>query len=332
MNNENTRAWHSCSITKALETLHTHCTQGLTSSEAEARLERYGPNELKEIPRPSFLARFTDQSRNVVVIILIVASLISIFLGDEMEAVTTMAIVILNATLGVIQESRAERSLAAFKKLSAPEALAIRDGRQQKVPARELVPDDIVLLETGNHVPADIRLTEAVNLRVDEAALTGESIPVEKRAEVVPNREIPLGERHNTAYMSALVTYGRGRGAVVVTGMATQIGLIAEMIQSYKEEPTPPPGDVHHSVSLAIAAVPEGLPAVVTICLALGMQRMIRRHAWLRKLPAAGTLGAATAICSDKTGTLTQKSNDRGISPHRRRIHPDQRRGILSRR
>jgi Ca2+-transporting ATPase len=339
MADENLVAWHSRSVAEILEALHTHRAQGLTSAEAEARLQRYGFNELREAPRPGLLARLLNQFRSFVVIILIVASILSLFLGDFIEAVAIIAIVILNAILGVVQEARAEEALAALKKLSAPEAEVIRDGQQRRIPARELVPGDIILLETGNYVPADVRLVEAVNLRIEEAALTGESVPTEKRADVVLDREIPLGDRRNTAYMGTLVTYGRGRGVVVATGMSTQIGLIAEMIQSYEEEPTPlqvkldqlgktlgwaaiaicgvvfavgllqgrpPLGMFLTAVSLAVAAVPEGLPAIVTICLALGMQRMIRRHALLRRLPAVETLGSATAICSDKTGTLTQ--------------------------
>jgi Ca2+-transporting ATPase len=250
------------------------------------------------------------------------------------------------------QESRAEEALAALQKMTAPEAQVIRAGRQITVPARELVPGDIVLLETGNYVPADVRLIEAVNLKIDEASLTGESVPVQKRADIVLDREIPLGDRKNTAYMGTVVTYGRGRGVVVSTGMHTQIGLIAEMDPELRDRADPvaaeagppgphsrdrgavrlwpgvrdrrppsrvkPPSDVTLleavlemfivAVSLAIAAVPEGLPAVVTICLALGMQRMIQRHALLRRLPAVEALGSATAICSDKTGTLTQNA------------------------
>lgn len=331
--------WHTVPIAEVLQTFNTHYQNGLSSEEAAARLRQYGPNELQEPSRPGFLARLWAQLNNFLVLILIAASLISLALGDTIEAGAIIAIVLLNAILGVIQESRAEEALAALRKMAAPEAHVIRDGRQITIPARELVPGDIVILETGNYVPADIRLIEAVNLQIEEAALTGESVPVHKRADTVLDREIPLGDRNNTAFMSTVVTYGRGRGVVVATGMHTQIGLIAQMLQSTESELTPLQVKLDQlgktlgwgalvicalvfligwlreghplemfivAISLAIAAVPEGLPAVVTISLALGMQRMIRRHALIRHLPAVETLGSTTVICSDKTGTLTQ--------------------------
>jgi Ca2+-transporting ATPase len=301
-----------------------------------------------------------DQFNQFLVLILIVAAIVSFFLGEYVDSGAIMSIVILNAILGVVQESKAEEALAALKKMTAPNAEVLRDGHLRIVPAHEVVPGDVVLLETGNYVPADVRLIESANLRVEEASLTGESVPVEKDAHLVLEGDLPLGDRRNSAYMSTLVTYGRGKGIVVNTGMSTEIGLIAEMIQSYEEEPTPLQVKLDQlgkwlgigclaicaivfvegvlrdtevrmifqagggllaylntfkqaivdmfmvAVSLAIAAVPEGLPAVVTICLALGMQEMIKRHALIRKLPAVETLGSATTICSDKTGTLTQ--------------------------
>lgn len=331
--------WHTLPADEVAEALRTHFQNGLSSEEAAARLQKYGYNELQEAPRPGFLSRLWDQFNNFLMLILIVASIVSLALGDVIEAGAIMAIVFLNAILGVIQETRAEEALAALKKMAAPEAHVIRDGRQVTIPAREVVPGDIVILETGNYVPADLRLIEAVNLRIDEATLTGESVPVQKRADIVLDRDVPLGDRSNTAFMSTVVTYGRGRGVVVATGMHTQIGLIAQMLQSTESEPTPLQikldqlgktlgwgalaicalifgigwlrgGDPLEmfivAVSLAIAAVPEGLPAVVTISLALGMQRMIRRHALIRSLPAVEALGSTTVICSDKTGTLTQ--------------------------
>ena len=338
--------------------LATHLEKGLTPEEAQERLNKYGPNELQEKPRPGFLSMLLDQFNNFLVIILIVAAVVSLLLGEIVDAVAIMVIVALNAVVGVVQESKAEAALAALKKMAAPNAQVIRGGHQMTIPSRELVAGDIVLIEAGNYIPADMRLIESFNLKVEEASLTGESVPVDKNAKVVLDKEIPLGDRKNSAFMSTLVTYGRGKGLVTGTGMHTQIGLIAEMLQSYEDEATPLQKkldqlakvlgilclsicgiifiyglirDTHMgtifsqgfmayltaekkdiielfmtAVSLAIAAVPEGLPAVVTICLALGMQKMIRRHALIRKLPAVETLGCTTVICSDKTGTLTQ--------------------------
>ena len=350
--------WHDRTVEAVVETLGTDVAAGLTVAEAKTRLAQHGPNELAEHPRPGFWQLLLDQFKNFVVIILLVSAVISFLLGDVIEASAIMAIVILNAVLGVIQESKAEEALAALKKMAAPEAHVLRDGHRVTVPARELVPGDVVFLEAGNYVPADLRLIESVNLKIDEASLTGESLPVEKRANTTMPKDAPLGDRINSAFMSTTVTYGRGAGVVVDTGMQTQIGLIAEMIQSYEEEPTPlqrrldqlgrwlgwgslalcgivfiealiqdtdlslisTQGVIPYlvqtkqqimdlfivAVSLAIAAVPEGLPAVVTICLALGMREMVRRNALIRRLPAVETLGSATIICSDKTGTLTQ--------------------------
>jgi Ca2+-transporting ATPase len=349
---------HSSSVEHLADQLDTHIQKGLAGGQVRERLETIGPNELKESPRPGFLQLLLAQFNNFLIILLIVAAAVSILLGEYVDAAAILAIVVLNAVLGVIQESRAEQAIAALRKLAAPSALVIRDGQQQTVPARELVPGDIVFLEAGNYVPADLRLVESVNLRIDESALTGESQPVHKDADVVLDKDIPVGDRTNTAFMSSMITYGRGMGLVVATGMHTQIGLIAQMLQTYEEEPTPlqqrldelarslgmaalgicgaifilgilrdtAPGMIFTqglaaylasneseivdlfmtAVSLAIAAVPEGLPAVVTICLALGMQRMVSRHALIRKLAAVETLGSATVICSDKTGTLTQ--------------------------
>lgn len=332
-------AWHSLRAEEILLQFETTHESGLSSEEARRRLEIYGQNALAEAPPTTFWQMLWEQFNSFVVILLIVAAIVSALLGDWIEAAAIMAIVILNAGLGVIQERRAEQSLAALRKLAAPEAHVIRDGSRKTVPASELVPGDLVLLEAGNYVPADIRLLEAVNLRVEEAALTGESLPVTKDAGAVLESDIPLGDRKNTVFMGTLVNYGRGRGVVVATGMRTQIGIIAEMLQSVQAEPTPlqrrleqlgktlgwaalavcalvfivglvqgaNPLDMFIvAVSLAIAAVPEGLPAVVTISLALGMREMIKRHALIRRLSSVETLGSATTICSDKTGTLTQ--------------------------
>jgi Ca2+-transporting ATPase len=353
-------AWHSQSVEAVLSQLATHHERGLSHAEAQQRLAQYGPNELREKPPTPFWRLIVDQLNNFVVILLIIASVISFLLGDEIEAAAIIAIVVLNAVIGVIQEARAEASLAALKKLAAPDARVIRDGSRHNVPARELVPGDVVLLEAGNFVPADVRLTESVNLRIEEAALTGESVPVEKRAALVLEREIPLGDRKNTAFMGTVVSYGRGSGVVTSTGLNTQIGLIAQMLAAVEEEETPlqrrldelgrslsiaalvvvaivflvalfnqtdlslltTRGPLDYlgafsaeitevfiiAVSLAIAAVPEGLPAVVTITLALGMREMVKRHALIRRLASVETLGSASVICSDKTGTLTQNA------------------------
>ncbi|HLE52881.1 MAG TPA: cation-translocating P-type ATPase [Anaerolineales bacterium] len=332
-------SWHAIDAEAVLARLETFAENGLSPEEAQQRLAKYGPNQLVEAPPTTFWQMLRDQFNNFVVIMLIVAALISAVLGDYIEAAAILAIVVLNAALGVIQERRAEQALAALRKLAAPEAHVIRDGSRQVIPAHELVPGDLVLLEAGYYVPADVRLLEAVNLRVEEAALTGESVPVQKNAAVSLEADIPLGDRKNTTFMGTLVNYGRGKGVVVSTGMHTQIGLIAEMLQAVEQEQTPlqrrldqlgktlgwaalaicalvfvvgwlrgyNPLDMFLiAVGLAIAAVPEGLPAVVTISLALGMREMIKRHALIRRLSSVETLGSATVICSDKTGTLTQ--------------------------
>lgn len=332
-------SWHAVDPDEVLKRLATYAESGLTSSEAEKRLTQYGPNELEEAPPTSFWQMLGEQFNNFVVILLIVAAVISALLGDYIESAAIFAIVILNATLGVVQERSAAQELAALRKLASPDAQVIRDGTRHVLPAHLLVPGDLILLEAGHYVPADIRLIEAVNLRVDEAALTGESVPVQKNAAVRLEANIPLGDRKNTAFMGTMVNYGRGKGVVVSTGMLTQIGLIATMLQMVEHEPTPlqrrldavgktlgwaalaicaavflvgwmrgfEPLDMFLiAVSLAIAAVPEGLPAVVTISLALGMREMIKHNSLVRRLSSVETLGSATTICSDKTGTLTQ--------------------------
>ncbi|MFQ5407720.1 MAG: cation-translocating P-type ATPase, partial [Anaerolineales bacterium] len=333
------RAWHAHSVDRVAEAMAVERTRGLTEDEARRRLQHYGPNELREEPPTPFWKLVVDQFNNFVVILLIAASLISLLLGDVVEAAAIMAIVVLNAVFGIVQESRAERALAALKKLAAPDAHVLRDGRRLTVPSGEIVPGDVVLLEAGNFVPADLRLIDSVNLRVDEATLTGESAPVEKEAGRLLGEAAALGDRINSAFMSTTVTFGRGLGIVIGTGMSTEIGRIAEMLQAVEVEETPLQRRLERlgrtlgyaalvvvavvfligllrgadalemfivAVSLAIAAVPEGLPAVVTISLALGMREMIKRHALIRRLASVETLGSASVICSDKTGTLTQ--------------------------
>ncbi|MEA3408680.1 MAG: cation-translocating P-type ATPase [Chloroflexota bacterium] len=361
--------WHIKSPEQVAEALDTSPTKGLSEEEAQRRLERYGPNQLEERPRPGFLARLWGQLNDFLILILIVSAIISGFIGwnkfsqtgevtEFVDAIAIMTIVILNAIVGMIQEGKAEEALAALKKMATPEVIVIRGGHQRVIPSTELVPGDLVVLETGNYVPADVRLIRSANLRIQEASLTGESVPVEKYADEEVPEDAGIGDRRNCGYMSTTITYGRGRGIVFATGMETEIGKIAEMIQSTEDEPTPLQlklaqlgkwlgvaslvicgivgviGIVRDTdlglifsaglgfyftqsmdtliemfmvaVSLAIAAVPEGLPAVVTICLALGMQEMVKRHALIRQLPAVETLGSSTTICSDKTGTLTQ--------------------------
>jgi P-type Ca2+ transporter type 2C len=312
---------------------------GITREEANERIQEFGYNEFKEKKTKSTFQRFIEQFKDFLVIVLIVAAVISGALGEVADAVIILAIVILNAYLGVVQENKAEESLKALKKMAAPLANILRNGVVMEVAARELVPGDLVLLEAGKYVPADLRLIESANLKIEESSLTGESVPVEKNDETIDDANISLGDRKNMAFMSSMVTYGRGKGIVVATGMNTEIGKIADMIASVEEEKTPlqqkleevgkllgiaalvicgiifavgwlQGREVFHmfmtSVSLAVAAIPEGLPAVVTIVLAVGVQKMIKRNAIIRKLPAVETLGSASVICSDKTGTLTQ--------------------------
>lgn len=319
--------------------LNTDIEKGISSDLANERLKTFGYNELIGKKGVTIWQMLLSQFQDFLVLILIGASLVSALIGEVTDSIVIILIVVLNATLGVIQESRANKALEALKKMAAPEAKVVRDGKIIEIPARELVPGDLVLLEAGNYVPADLRLVESVNLKIEEASLTGESVPAEKNAEIVFNEEVPLGDRSNSAFMSTVVTYGRGKGIVVGTGMNTEIGLIAEMLESYEEESTPLQKKLAElgkvlgiaslaicgivfilglirgvpilemfmtAVSLAVAAIPEGLPAIVTIVLALGMQRMVKRHSIIKKLHAVETLGSTTVICSDKTGTLTQ--------------------------
>ncbi|MCL4257717.1 MAG: cation-translocating P-type ATPase [Anaerolineales bacterium] len=333
--------WHKLGRTEVAERLGTSREQGLSSAEVKARLEKYGPNRLEEAPPKKFITLLWEQLNNFVVYLLFAAVIISAILGEWVEAAAVMAIVVLNAGFGIVQERRAEQALAALRQLASPEAHVLRDGRRVDVPSYEVVPGDVVFLEAGNYIPADVRLIEAINLRVEEAALTGESVPVEKSAGRLEKADVGLGDRINTTFMGTLVSYGRGSGIVVNTGMRTQVGLIAEMLQSVHHEPTPLQRRLEElgrwlgwaaliicaavfgvgllrgqealhmfevAVTLAIAAVPEGLPAVVTISLALGMREMIKRNALIRRLSSVETLGSATVIGSDKTGTLTQNA------------------------
>jgi len=314
--------------------------EGLGAGEAEARLTEHGPNALVERGGKNPLAILKDQFVSVMVLLLIGAGLISVLLGEYTDAIAILAIVILNAVLGFVQEYRAERAMQALKSLAVPTVRVRRGGHVAEISARDLVPGDIVLLDAGSSVPADGRLIDTVNLRIQEATLTGESEPVEKMAKPLPEGDRALGDRRNMAYMGTAVVAGRGAMVITSTGMKTELGRIADMLQSVEREPTPLQrrmvqlsrgllyavlalvvvvflvGLLHHkadirvlvltAISMAVAAVPEALPAVVTIALALGAQRMLKRRALLRKLPAVETLGSVDVICSDKTGTLTE--------------------------
>jgi len=331
--------WHMMETDLVLDRLGSR-RDGLTESEAAQRLAEHGPNRLEERKGRSPLLAFLGQFADVMIIILIVAAVISLLIGETVDAIMILIIVILNAILGFTQEYRAEKAMAALRRLAIPTVKVRRGGNVQEIASTDVVPGDIVLLETGMRVPADARIIESANLRVDEAALTGESVPVEKIADPIEGDEIPLGDRRNMAYMGTNVTYGRGVAAVTGTGMDTELGNIATMLQTVTEEQTPLQRRMAElgkwlaivalvivvfvflegviisgepleemflvAISLAVAAVPEGLPAVVTISLSLGAQRMVRRRALIRRLPAVETLGSVTTICSDKTGTLTE--------------------------
>jgi Ca2+-transporting ATPase len=312
---------------------------GIGKEEAKRRLQEFGPNILQEKKGPSALRIFVEQFKNYLILVLVAATIIALFLGDFTDALVISVVIILNAILGFYQEYRAEKSIEALKKLTAPKAVVIREGDEETILASELVPGDLIMLETGERVPADIRLSECSSLEIDESLLTGESLPVKKRVEQLGVKTLPLAERKNMAFMGTIVTRGRGKGYVVSTGMKTEMGRIAELIQAVESEKTPlqiklkdlakkltyiviiicltvfftgilREGDIFdmflNSVGLAVAAIPESLPAVVTITLALGVQRMAKRNAIVRKLPAVETLGSATIICSDKTGTFTR--------------------------
>jgi len=331
--------WHTAETHEALDRLHVDPEQGLTEHEAQQRMREHGPNELIERGLKSPWRILWEQLTAIMVVVLIIAAVVSLLLGDQLDAIVILAIVILNAILGFVQEHRAERAMAALKRMAAPVVKVRREGRLVRVPAREIVPGDILLLEAGDAVAGDARVLESVNLRIEEASLTGESIPVEKHSQALSDAQLPVGDRRNMLHMGTTATYGRGSAVVVETGMTTQLGRIAELIQTVGSEPTPLQKRMAQlgkglavaavaivgvvfflgllrgeeveemfltAIAMAVAAVPEGLPAVVTITLALGAQRLLRRRALIRKLPAVETLGSVTVICSDKTGTLTE--------------------------
>ncbi len=341
--------WYGRGIEETLAAFGCDREAGLTKDEAARRLAQYGPNRLSQKKRKGLFRMFIDQMNNVLIYILLGAAAVSVFLGEISDAVIIGIVVLLNAVVGVVQEAKAEKALEALKRLSAPKALVRREGRTIEIPSEEVVPGDIVIIDAGRFLPCDLRLIESVNLRVEESALTGESVPSEKDARVVfGDRKPPLGDQCNMGFMSTVATFGRGVGVAVATGMETEIGKIAALIDAEEEGETPlqrklaalgrslgkliivlcvvifaaslvelwfKTGSITRdhllelfltAVSLAVAAIPEGMAAVVTVVLAVGVQRMSRENAIVRRLPAVETLGSVSVICSDKTGTLTQ--------------------------
>lgn len=333
--------FEKCSVQETIIQLNSNEKRGLAEGEAFRRLQKDGRNEMKEPRKRTALETFVEQLCDPLIYVLIAAAAISVFLKEVSDALIIGIVVFVNAFVGMVQEGKARKALDALKKLTSPKAIVIRDGVRKEIPAAELVRGDLVCLEAGCQVPADLRLVESASLKAEEAALTGESLPVEKDAEFTAagRGEIPLGDRKNMVYMSTVITYGRGLGVVTAIGMDTEIGRIATMITEEKEEMTPlqkrlgelgtflsllslglcvalfviailQKRDVFEmlitAISLAVAAVPEGLPAVVTICLALSVTRMVRVNTIIRRLPSVETLGAVSVVCSDKTGTLTQ--------------------------
>ncbi len=330
--------WYSLVVDAVFSRLNT-TDQGLSVEEITARQAQYGPNELVERSVKKPLDMLIDQFKETMVIVLIIAAVVSGLLSDWKDAIVIFIIVLMNAVLGFVQEYRAEQAMAALKRMSAPVVKVRRAGHLDKIPSRELVPGDIVLLEAGDSIPADCRLVESFNLRVQEASLTGESVPVEKHTPVIARAGVPLADRDNMVFMGTVATYGRGAAVVCETGMQTELGRIADLLQAVTSDQTPLQKRMAQlgkslawlalaivavvfllgllrgeevvtlfltAVAMAVAAVPEGLPAVVTISLALGAQRMLKRRALIRKLPAVEALGSVTTICSDKTGTLTE--------------------------
>jgi len=329
--------WHAETIENTFTTLKSRPT-GLSKTEAEERTAQYGPNEIQAAHRISPWEILIEQFKNVLILILLGATVLSLFLGHGIESVAIAVIVLFAVVLGFVQEYRAERAIEALRQMAAPTATVLRDGAEVEVPARELVPGDVVLLNTGDRIPADARLIESMNLKVEEAALTGESVAVDKHVQPLSG-DLPIGDRKNLVYAGTAATYGRGKAVVVATGMQTEFGKIAQLLQTVETGKTPLQHNLDKvgsalaraafvvvaiivvlglfrgqpfiemlifGVALAVAVVPEALPAVVTISLAIGVQKMVKRHALIRRLPAVETLGSTSVICSDKTGTLTK--------------------------
>lgn len=331
--------WHVLSAAEVAQRLGVNPQTGLNLDEAERRMAVYGPNEIQEQRRRRPWRMFLDQFTDFMILVLIAAAIVSGLIGEPADTIAIVVIVLLNGVIGFVQEYRAERAVAALRMLAAPSATVRRGGQVLTLAASQLVPGDIVLIEAGNVVPTDLRLVEAVQLKVEEAALTGESVPVEKRIAALDEATLPLGDRLNMADKGTVATYGRGSGVVVATGMHTELGKIATLLREEEEVKTPLQKRLAQfgqrlalaalaicaivfvvgvlrgesvvlmfltAVSLAVAAIPEALPAVVTVSLALGARGMVKKNALIRRLPAVETLGSVTYICSDKTGTLTQ--------------------------
>lgn len=335
------KEWYSLSTEEVKSKLNTDIEKGLEKDEVEKRRIQYGKNEIVSKNKKPIWKMILEQFTDFMIIVLIIAAIVSGVVNHEFtDSIIILVIVVLNAIIGVVQEIKAQKSLDSLKELSAPHCKVVRNGEVINIESKELVPGDIVILETGDNVPADLRIIEAVNLKIQEAALTGESVPVEKSVDVLKDEKVGLGDRVNCAFSSSLVTYGRGKGIVVSTGMETEVGKIAKMLDEVDDSETPLKRRLEAlgktlgiaalvicalifavgffiykrdwiemfmtAVSLAVAAIPEGLPAISTIVLSIGVQRMVKRNAIIRTLPSVETLGSATVICSDKTGTLTQ--------------------------
>lgn len=331
--------WHTKKIDDAIKELNSNASTGLSTSQASELISKNGKNSLNKTSKKSILKMIFEQLNNILIYILIIAAILSFFLGEPKEALIIFLVIILNASIGIFQESKAEKSLEALKNLSSPKALVKRDNEIIEINSEDLVVGDIVILETGRIIPADLRLIESVNLKIDESTLTGESIPIDKNSnETYEDINLPLGDKKNLAFMSTTVIYGRGTGVVVETGMNTEIGKIASFLDNSQTELTPLQKKLNNlgkqlgiltiaisiiimvigliqgndlfeifltSISLAVAAIPEGLPTIIAMVLAIGVQKMIKKNAIVRKLSAVETLGSVNIICSDKTGTLT---------------------------
>lgn len=352
--------WQTIKKEDVLREFGTNSKNGLTEEEVKKRQNKYGKNRLKDKPKENIFVKFIKQFNDFMIIILIIASIVSAVIStlqgqnDYIDSIIIIGIVILNALMGVIQEAKAEKSIEALKKMTPPHAKVVRNGHTKEVLAEDLVPGDIIILEAGNYVPADARLIECFNLKIEESSLTGETEGIEKNENIIVNKDAPLGDQKNMAFMSSIVVNGHAKAVVTEIGMNTNVGKIANMIIEDKAPETPIQkqlGEVGRmlgvtclaicmvifvigiikkiepiemfmtSVGLAVAAIPEGLPAIVTIMLSIGVTKMAKKNSIIRKLPAVETLGSSNVICSDKTGTLTKnqmevvetKSKDEGF-------------------